>query len=213
MLKYFYETPYFYCRKFARRGKEISLELPGKMAGIAGKVDQKENLHITLIFIGYAEDQDVMETCNTVREVTGRHKPFLITLNKICYGPPRGKQQGTRDKSSLVKDKNRPRMVWADGEKSKELAQLKEDLENCLAEKVRFEQENRAFAPHITLARINGWKLKDIEPEEIPQVNEDVSFSFEVNSIEVMESTLKRGGGGPKYEVLESIPLANSLTR
>jgi len=152
---------------------------------------KKESLHITLIFIGYVEDQAVMETCNITREVTARHRPFSICLTKIIYGPPK---------------KNPPRMVWAQGEKSKELAQLKADLENSLAEKVCFEQENRAFSPHITLARINGWKLKDIELEEIPQINEDVSFSFEVNSIEVMESTLKKGGA--EYCILESVPLS-----
>jgi 2'-5' RNA ligase len=93
-------------------------------------------------------------------------------------------------------------MIWAEGEKSKELSSLREDLEEALTEKIRFVPENRTFAPHITLARISSWGWKQIEPEERPEVNGTVDLPFTVESIEVMESELKRGG--PVYTILES---------
>jgi 2'-5' RNA ligase len=41
-----------------------------------------------------------------------------------------------------------------------------------------------------------------IEPEERPEINESIDLAFTVESIEVMESVLKRGG--PQYSIIES---------
>ena len=68
-----------------------------------------------------------------------------------------------------------------------------------------YSPENHSFKPHVTLARIREWEFRRIELEERPLVEEDISLDFEVNSVEIMESELKRGG--PEYVVLESIPL------
>jgi RNA 2',3'-cyclic 3'-phosphodiesterase len=155
-------------------------ELPAKWTA-------KDNLHITLEFLGSLTDEEVGEVCVIVKEVAGRHSSFSLNINKILYGPAK---------------KIPPRMVWAEGEKSEELSALREDLENSLTEKVRFVPENKIFAPHITLARISSMEWRGIEPEERPEVNESIDLTFTVESIEVMESELKRGG--PVYTVLES---------
>ena len=76
-----------------------------------------------------------------------------------------------------------PRMVWVTGEKI----------------------EPFNLVPHITLGRIRTWDWRRIEPEERPEVEEHIDLSFDVNSIEVMESRLKRGG--PEYTILESFSL------
>jgi len=153
-----------------------------------------ENLHITLIFLGYLRDEEVGEVCKITKEVTSRYPPLSINLNKICYGPPK---------------KMPPRMIWVKGEKSEELANLKDDLEKSLSEKIRpafsAKGQGRAFSPHITLGRIRVWEWRAIEPEERPKVEEEINLSFEVNSIEIMESKLKRGGA--EYTILESCPL------
>jgi len=73
-------------------------------------------------------------------------------------------------------------MVWVVGEKIKEFN----------------------TTPHITLGRIKTWQFRQIEPEERPEINEDIDLTFEVKSIEIMESQLKKGG--PEYTVLESVP-------
>ena len=93
-------------------------------------------------------------------------------------------------------------MVWAEGEKSEELADLKNDLQEYLLEKIAFRPEGKGFIPHITLARISEWEWKKIEPEERPEVNGNIESIFTVESIEVMESELKRGG--PQYTIIES---------
>ena len=153
-----------------------------------------ENLHITLIFLGYLADEELPEVLKITKEVASKHKPFLINLTKILYGPPK---------------KMPPRMVWVEGEKSKGLANLQIDLEKSLTSsgKIKFEPEERSFTSHITLGRIKTWEFRQIELEERPEVNEDIFLSFDVSSIEVMESELKRAG--PEYTTLESCPLSS----
>ena len=78
---------------------------------------------------------------------------------------------------------------------------------NSLTEKVSFVPENRTFAFHITLARISSWGFRAIEPEERPEINESLDLAFSVESIEVMESEMKRNG--PVYTILESAVMAS----
>jgi 2'-5' RNA ligase len=149
---------------------------------------KRDNLHITLVFLGYVDDGDLLEIFEKASGVASQNSGFSVRLNQVVYGPPK---------------KDPPRMVWVRGEKSKDLGKIQKELEESLSG--TRQQESREFSPHITLARIKTWQWKGMEPEERPQVEEEIGLEFEVNSIEVMESYLKRGG--PKYEVLESFPL------
>jgi 2'-5' RNA ligase len=170
-----------------------------------------QNLHITLVFLGNASDQEVIDICKTTAEVAKRHDPFDLTLNRITYGPPN----------------KEPRMVWAVGDKSAELGSLQTDLTNyfyetgqpafaasyakasaakkATADAADEDSERHLFAPHITLARIKQFELHKMESEEVPRIDEKIHNTFLVESIEVMESELKRGG--PTYTVLESLKL------
>jgi len=150
------------------------------------------NIHITLAFLGYINDEELLEISKTVKEVALRHVSFLVNLKKICYGPPQ---------------KIPPRMIWVVGEKSEDFTFLKNDLDKSLldSETIGFSSENREFSPHITLGRIRQWEWQRIEPEERPEVNEEINLNFLVDSIEIMESVLKRKG--PEYTVLESVEL------
>ena len=164
---------------------------------------RKDNLHITLAFIGSVNDEEIPGILKAARETAERHEPFSINLNKICYGPPK---------------KMPPRMVWVEGacpdlvegRKIDKLSYLQKDLENSLFSapiKISLEPEKRPYTSHLTLGRIKEWEFKKIEPEERPEVETDINLDFDVNSIEVMESELKRAG--PEYIVLESCLLSS----
>jgi len=179
---------------------------------------KEENLHITLIFLGYLSDEELLEICKITKEIALRSQPFLINLNKICYGPPKKPPRSMSPKGSFPRlprsssESGAPRMVWVEGEKSQEFTSVRDDLEKTLLENFTPDRNEasgarRVFSPHITLGRIRVWEFRQIEPEERPEVDEDIALNFEVNSIEVMESQLKRGG--PNYAVLESAPLTN----
>jgi len=165
---------------------------------------KKENLHLTLVFLGSVGDQDITQICQSCQDIASKQAPFNLELNLVCYGPP--KKFPPRPPKFLDLKFWRPRMVWAIGRKSPELAKLKNDLEKSLFENVQAQDnDNYGFSPHITLGRLKTWQLKQMEKEEIPEINEEISLSFPVESIEVMESELKKQG--PEYSVLQSIPL------
>jgi 2'-5' RNA ligase len=176
--------------------KEELLSFQRKFSELPARWVKKENLHITLAFLGYVKDEDIPKIIEITKNVAKNHSPFSINLIKVCYGPPKIKP---------------PRMVWVIGEKNENLWKLQENLKNALMEMkiTQLEEEGRGFVPHITLARIRKWEFKQIEPEERPEIDEDVNFSFEVKSIEIMESHLKRRGA--EYTVLESCPLSKNF--
>ena len=147
--------------------RELSL-YQGKWPELPCRWTKKDNLHITLEFLGQVSDEELLKVFQDTEEMASKREFFSITLNKICYGPPK---------------KMPPRMIWATGEKLEKLDLL----------------------PHITLARIKEWEFRKIEPEERPEVAEEINLTFEVDSIEVMESVLKRGG--PVYNILKTCPL------
>lgn len=154
---------------------------------------KKENIHITLVFLGYLDDEELLKVLNITKEVASRHEPFSIRLTRILYGPP----------------KKPPRMVWIEGEKNEELGKLQADLENSFQE-LPVNKEGRPYAPHITIGRLREWEFRKMEPEERPEINEEISLNFFVESIELMESELKKTG--PEYIILGSMPLSEKTT-
>ncbi len=132
---------------------------------------KKENLHITLAFVGCVNEEELLEICQLTQKVAQRHRSFEIRLKRICLGPSNKK----------------PKMIWVEGEKSEPLAKLKSEIGI---------DNYPIFQPHITLAR---------NLRERPDINQSLDLSFFVDSIEVMESYLARGGSN--YVILESAEL------
>ena len=97
--------------------KRKLLEYQDKWPELPVRWTKKENIHITLIFLGNLSDEELLEVIETTRETASKNQVFSIRLNKICYGPPK---------------KMPPRMIWVEGEKSEELGKLQSDLENSL---------------------------------------------------------------------------------
>ncbi|HUS49948.1 MAG TPA: 2'-5' RNA ligase family protein, partial [Candidatus Paceibacterota bacterium] len=48
---------------------------------------KKDNIHITLFFLGYLNNEEIVEVCKMTKEVASRRSSFFVNLNKICYGP------------------------------------------------------------------------------------------------------------------------------
>ncbi len=181
----------FIAINLAKEIKEKLIEEQSKWPELPIRWVKEDNIHITLIFLGYLNGEQILKVREITKETVGRCAGFSINLNRIHYGPP-----GVMP----------PRMILVEAEKSAGLAELQADLEKALAaSKISFQPENRAFKSHITLGRIKEWEFRRIEPEERPEINEEINLSFEVKSIEIMESRLKRGGA--EYTILESYNL------
>ncbi len=170
--------------------KKRLLDLQKEWADLPVQWTKVSNLHITLVFIGYVDDEEMLEICRLIKEIGPKHQAFEVKLDQVCLGPL-----------------NRPpRMIWAKGKISPQLTQLRDDLEQKLFNSVSKgfnQQKTRAFSPHITLARIRQreWRTLGIKPS----IDKKISLSVPVASIEVMESHLSRDGA--EYAVLESVEL------
>ena len=141
---------------------------------------RRSNLHITLLFIGYVDDNELYEIIEKTKKTAKNHESFLIDLERIILGP--------LDKT--------PRMFWVQGKISQELADLQNDLEKEIEQR---QGRKHALRPHITLSRFkSGLDL----PKDI---NEPFQASIPVESIEIMQSNLRRSGA--EYSILESIQL------
>lgn len=144
----------------------------------------EDNLHITLNFLGYMDDEKIPEICEVVREAVQKSQSFEVSLSKIIIGP----------------SENQPRMIWAAGEKIEELKILVEIIEKSLG---IFLREKRNFSPHVTLGRI--MKIKWAKLYEKPEINEKINFVIPVDTVEILESVFEEGKR--KYLLLESCSL------
>lgn len=150
---------------------------------------ETENLHLTLLFIGEVKDEVLPAILQAVEEAARGQENFVVKFQRVCYGPGRAFP---------------PRLIWVEGERNKILADLVERLKKEVLKRGVLKQvEERPFVPHLTLARIKAWQWKQIEPEERPNIDKEIDLGFEVNSVDIMESVLRREG--QKYSILQSL--------
>ncbi|MFA5878028.1 MAG: RNA 2',3'-cyclic phosphodiesterase [Candidatus Staskawiczbacteria bacterium] len=174
--------------------KEALAAYANKWPELPAKWTKPDNLHITAVFIGYISDEALIDVCNGIKEFIKGEEPFVIRLDKVCYGPP-------------VSEGQVPRMVWAVADESQQFISLCDKLTKRILSlpNVAFRPDRKKNMPHITLARIREWEWRRIELDERPEVEDYIDLEIPVESIEVMESQLKRGG--PEYTILESFEL------
>ena len=152
----------------------------------------RENLHITLNFLGKLDDNQLLETIEAVKSVVPPLSAFSIRLDRISYGPD---------------EKFPPRLVWVSLEKNKELYQLQKDLEDTIFNLPSYKykiKEKQKFSPHITLARIKAFEFRKLSQNI--EINQPLNIGFEVKAVQVIESELKKEG--PQYTILENLSLA-----
>ncbi len=141
----------------------------------------EESLHITLVFIGSINDNDLLKINQVCQDTVSLFSPIEIKFNKITYGP----------------NSHSPRLIWVEGEISKKLNQLRKTLENKLMEQgINIKLENRLFKPHVTLARLRT------NQSSLSKIEEKIDKSFVIDCISVVQSELS--SQGPKYTDLST---------
>lgn len=127
--------------------------------------------HITLLFLGYQQVEDIKFIREAMDEAAHRFYQFEIDFSKIDFDPQR-------------------RMIWLYGQNQSSLliSKIKEFLEYKIAQKLNFKLEERKFQLHTTLARFKS-KIYNL-----PKLNISFKKRIEVKEINLMESVLKREG-------------------
>lgn len=109
----------------------LSLQCPIRGA----KWVTEEQLHLTLRFIGDADDDLLHEITTGLSGILAA--PFSLALMGVGYFPP----------------KRNPKVLWVGVGSSDALHNLQNDIEKVLLRN-GLEPETRPFSPHITLARL-----------------------------------------------------------
>ena len=166
-----------------------------------------ENLHITLVFIGDANQKQLEQIKGVSKKVGKACTSFSVKLYNITLGPPNSfprmfwVEGAYLDKSKQDKPPARP-----ERSKKNSLQELHGTLEDSLV-KVKNtglqEKESRTYHPHITLGRIKQEEWKKMRQQ--PTINEEISMEVPVDSFEIMKSELKSSGA--EYSVVKSIKL------
>lgn len=150
----------------------------------------RENLHITLKFLGDVAEDAAAPLADAVGEVADSHHGFRLLTSEL----------------RTVPNAHRARMIWCtfldpDGE----CAALVDSLDRAC---VRFgaRPEDRAFAPHATLVRARTPRpLSAAALEEAMTVARTMPSAMSVPSITLFASRLTPGG--PVYSALRECTL------
>ncbi len=145
---------------------------------------EKENLHITLKFLGEIDEGKVKEIEKILEEeIPLKFKSFEAKLEELD-GFPNFKN---------------PRVLWIGVSPKEKIKEIFEFIEERIEEeKMGIEKEVREFHPHITIARI---KVKGKFSFERKKFDEN----FKINRIALFKSDLRPEG--PIYTLLKEVKL------
>jgi 2'-5' RNA ligase len=153
----------------------------------------KDNWHITLIFLGYQNEEAIPAIRKTFNEFAENRKGSFseakMVINRLTYGPSEGSVK---------------RMIWltADRNSSAILSKITREIsDGLLTNGVRWRIDNRPLNyAHLTLARFRPRNIRDLPP-----IAKEVTWEFPLTGIDLMESRLRREG--PIYERIASVAI------
>lgn len=136
------------------------------------KITKKENLHITMLFLGDIEEKDISLIEKELEAITNKTKKFNLEISRFGQFPPTGI----------------PRIIYVTGENGKEkLYKMGEEIKVSM-QKIGF-KDNKGFKYHVTVARAKKWANMKIELPEIKDKLEAL-----VDKIELYRSDLTANG-------------------
>ena len=144
------------------------------------------NQHVTLRFLGWVEDEEVEPVRRAGAAAAESLEPAPVSLSGLGVFPSRA----------------RARVLWVGLD---DPAALLASAAATLAERLEplgFAPEERAFRPHLTLARFRTPERVRVELEPLDLGDESL---FEVAAIELFRSHLHPQGA--RYEVVAAFPL------
>jgi 2'-5' RNA ligase len=144
-----------------------------------------EGLHVTLKFVGETSDARVHEMTAALAGV--RAAPFPVTFQDVGFFP----------------NPKSPRVFWIGVQGGQALGQLAATVDMVLG-KLGVPREDKAYRPHLTLARTDSGSLKQLQP--LLQPESPVQFgTMTAQEFWLYRSEPQRGGS--RYTKLERFTL------
>jgi 2'-5' RNA ligase len=188
--------------------KQLQTLLAAQNKAAAMRWSPVKNLHLTLRFLGDTTLEEREQVTQRLQALAATSAPLTLQLDltsKGLGGFPTLRQ---------------PRVLWVGlGGDLATLKQLQAQVE-VIAQSIGFAPEEKAFAPHLTLARAAreadrrsqqrvGQLIGDYAQTALSTTTTPLSasgLSFEVDHLTYYQSEL--GAGGSRYTVLAKAPLA-----
>jgi 2'-5' RNA ligase len=147
-------------------------------AAVDASWPRPEGVHLTLKFLGEAAESLLPAISNALHKSVEGIKPFRLEIAGTGAFP----------------NARNARVVWIGlaGELDT-LGLLQAAVENEMV-RIGMERENRAFTPHLTLARIKYIRSRESLLSALEQVKDIRLPGFEVRAVSLMKSELKRSG-------------------
>ena len=164
---------------------QVSLNVPETKI----KWVEKNNLHLTMKFLGDISSEQTELLKLILKEITSRYSPFIIKLSSNI---------------GIFPTYRMPRIIWTGiKEGANQLHELYNSIETMLY-KEGFPRETKDFSSHITIGRVKYIKDKDNFIQILKRI-EINNLSQEVKSIDLMGSKLTPNG--PIYNITAKLPL------
>lgn len=173
----------FFAIPIAENRKQLLLQLLPQKNFQGVRWVNKENLHITIHFLGATAEEKMHEVMQQAKLICETFPSFTLTFESL----------------QVVMKNRKPVMVWAQFSESNSFNRFTISFRECFPT-----EEQRKPLPHLTLARIRQLRhlpfdLADVKP-----------FSVAVHAIELWESHLNSAGA--TYSRIERWNLAESAS-
>lgn len=158
--------------------------------GAAAKWVERENLHLTLLFLGEVDMREIPTVCREVEQAAAECGPFAMTLAGAgAFPSPR-----------------HPRVLIVHvTEGAEQIIELHDKIEHRLLDLGSYRREDRPFKPHLTIGRVRGKQDGDGMTAAIRKFESWEGGQSQVHEVLVMGSELKPEG--PEYTVLSRAQL------
>lgn len=167
-----------------------------KYSGADVKWVEKDNIHLTLKFLGEVSEEKCEEVKAALDSAAKETKPFEINLKDI----------GAFPKIEF------PRVIWAGLDKgAAESTAVAKNIDEVLS-RIGFQKETRSFAAHLTIGRVRSPKNKAALEEKVETANHETlpAISQTISSVILFQSTLTPKG--PIYTKLHEAKFTYALT-
>ena len=166
-----------------------NLQLELKKSGADVKWVKKDNIHLTLKFLGDTSEENIATISTLLARSTGFLPSFSVGITEAGAFP------GIEN----------PRVIWAGVHDPQEtIAKIARSLEENLAS-IGFVKEERDFDPHITLGRVRTSLNKFNLVKSLKSLKMPPDLLLPIEKITLFKSTLTPQG--PIYEVLKTVSL------
>lgn len=181
----------------------LAFELPREIGSIVERVSREvrtspleaswvkpENIHLTVVFLGNIETQEMEAMAETVKGVCMGYRPFRVSLKPMgCFPNSRN-----------------PRVLWlgldADPER---MTRFRDALQRGL-KSYGIREEERPFRPHLTLGRFRKPLRMEAQLNRLMSAYRDLTSPVcSLHELVLFKSDLKPGGS--VYTKMQSFPL------